>query len=36
LSVSVFEKTEVSSAFALEDNTIEDPHERNQLNLFTF
>ena len=36
LSVSVFEKTEVSSAFALEDNTIENPHERNQLNLFTF
>jgi IS4 transposase len=36
LSVSVFEKTEISSALALEDNTIKDPHERNQLNLFNF
>ena len=36
LSVSVLEKTEVSSAFVLEDNTIENPHECNQLYLFTF
>ena len=36
LSVSVFEKTEVSSALQLDDNTIDNPSDGNQLNLFTF
>jgi transposase len=36
LSVSVFEKTEVSSALQLDGNTINNPSDGNQLNLFTF
>jgi hypothetical protein len=36
LSVSVFEKIEVSSALQLDGNTIDNPSDRNQLNLFTF
>ena len=36
LSVSVFEKTEVSSALQLDGNTIDNPSDGNQLNLFTF
>jgi len=36
LSVSVFEKTEVSSALQLDGNTIDNPSDANQLNLFTF
>jgi hypothetical protein len=36
LSVSLFEKTEVSSALQLERNTSDSPDDGNQLNLFTF
>jgi len=36
LSVSVFEKTEVSSALQLDSSTIDNADEGNQLNLFTF
>ena len=36
LSVSVFEKTEVSSALQLDSCTIDNADEGNQLNLFTF
>ena len=36
LSVSVFEKTEISSALQLDGNTIDNPSDGNQLNLFTF
>ena len=36
LSVSLFEKTEVSSALQLERNTSDSPDGGNQLNLFTF
>ena len=36
LSVSVFEKTELSSALRLDGNTIVSASDGNQLNLFTF
>jgi hypothetical protein len=36
LSVSIFEKTEVSSALQLDGNTIENSSDGNQLNLFNF
>ena len=36
LSVSLFEKTEVSSALQLERNTSDSPDDGNQLNLFNF
>jgi hypothetical protein len=36
LSVSIFEKTEVSSALQLDRNTSDSPDDSNQLNLFTF
>ena len=36
LSVSVFEKTEVSSALQLDRNTIDNADNAKQLNLFTF
>jgi hypothetical protein len=36
LSVSVFEKTEVSNALQLDGNTIDNPSDGNQLNLFNF
>jgi IS4 transposase len=36
LSVSVFEKTEVSSALQLDRETIDNADNANQLNLFTF
>ena len=36
LSVSVFEKTEVSRALQLDSNPIDNVDNANQLNLFTF
>jgi hypothetical protein len=36
LSVSVFEKTEVSRALQLDRNTIDNADNAKQLNLFTF
>ena len=36
LSVSVFEKTEVSSALQLDRNSIDNADNDNQLNLFNF
>ena len=36
LSVSIFEKTQVSSALQLGRNTSDSPDDGNQLNLFTF
>jgi len=36
LSVSIFEKTEVSSALQLDSNTTDSAGDGNQLNLFTF
>jgi len=36
LSVSVFEKTQVSSALRLDGDTIDSASDGNQLNLFTF
>jgi hypothetical protein len=36
LSVSLFEKTEVSRALQIERNTSDSPDDGNQLNLFTF
>jgi IS4 transposase len=36
LSVSIFEKTELSSALQLEGNTIDKADVSNQLNLFAF
>jgi hypothetical protein len=36
LSVSLFEKTEASSALQLERNTSDNPDDGHQLNLFNF
>ncbi len=36
LSVSIFEKTEISSDLQLDSNTNDSPDDGNQLNLFTF